>query len=42
MSCFGTRGSRKGFALPILMELGTLKDYYHAKWYPARRDVWDS
>jgi len=37
-----TRGSRKGFTLPILMELGTLKDYYHAKLYPARRDVWDS
>lgn len=37
-----TRGSRQGFSLPILMELGTLKDYYHAKLYPARRDVWDS
>lgn len=37
-----TRGTRSGFPLRILMELGSLKDYYHAKLYPARRDVWDS
>jgi len=37
-----TRGSRQGFTLPILMELGTLKDYYRVKMYPTRRDVWDS
>jgi hypothetical protein len=37
-----TRGSRQGFSLPILMELGALKDYYRAKLYPTRRDVWDS
>src|SRR6266481_10221457 len=37
-----TRGNRKGFALNILMELSTLKDFYKAKVYPsAQRDVWD-
>jgi len=37
-----TRGTRSGFPLRILMELGALKDYYLAKLYPTRRDVWDS
>ncbi len=38
-----TRGNRKGFALKILMELSTLRDYYKAKAFPnAQRDVWDS
>ncbi len=37
-----TRGNRKGFALNILMELSTLKDYYKEKVFPpAQRDVWD-
>ena len=37
-----TRGNRTGFALNILMELSTLKDFYKAKVYPpAQRDVWD-
>ena len=35
------RGNRKGFPLGILMELSTLKDYYQAKVFPTRRDVWD-
>ena len=37
-----TRGNRQGFSLNILMELSTLKDYYKAKVFPTRRDVWDS
>ena len=37
-----TRGNRKGFPLNLLMELSTLKDYYKAKVFPTRRDVWDS
>ncbi len=37
-----SRGKRKGFPLNILMELSTLKDYYRAKVFPTRRDVWDS
>ncbi len=37
-----TRGNRKGFPLDLLMELSTLKDYYKAKVFPTRRDVWDS
>lgn len=37
-----TRGNRHGFPLGILMELTTLKDYYQAKVFPARHDVWDS
>ena len=36
-----TRGKRHGFPLNILMELTTLKDYYQAKVFPSRRDVWD-
>jgi len=36
------RGNRRGFPLSILMELSTLKDYYQAKVFPTRRDVWDS
>jgi len=35
------RGGRKGFPLRILMELGALKDYYHAKLFPTRRDPFD-
>jgi hypothetical protein len=37
-----TRGNRQGFPLKILMELGTLSDYYKVKVFPSRRDVWDS
>ena len=37
-----TRGNRKGFPLNILMELGTLKDYYQAKVFPTRHDAWDA
>jgi hypothetical protein len=37
-----TRGTRSGFPLQILMELGALKDYYRAKLYPTRRDIWDA
>ena len=37
-----SRGNRQGFPLGILMELSTLKDYYQAKVFPTRRDVWDS
>jgi len=37
-----TRGTRSGFPLGILMELGALKDYYRSKLYPTQRDVWDS
>jgi hypothetical protein len=37
-----TRGKRQGFPLNLLMELSTLKDYYKAKVFPTRRDVWDS
>ena len=37
-----TRGNRKGFPLNILMELGTLKDYYQAKVFPIRHDAWDT
>jgi len=37
-----TRGNRKGFALKILMELSTLRDFYKAKVFPpVQRDVWD-
>src|SRR6266581_3929795 len=36
-----TRGNRKGFALKILMELSTLRDYYKAKTRTGKRDVWD-
>ena len=37
-----TRGNRQGFALNILMELSTLKDFYKAKVFPpAQRDIWD-
>jgi hypothetical protein len=35
------RGGRQGFPLRILMELGALKDYYHAKLFPTRRDPFD-
>jgi hypothetical protein len=37
-----SRGNRKGFALNILMDLSTLKDYYDGKVFPTRHDVWDS
>jgi len=37
-----TRGTRQGFPLGVLMELSTLKDYYHTAVFPTRRDVWDS
>jgi len=39
-----TRGSRQGFALGILMELTSLKDYYQTKVFPPtqRGDVWKS
>ena len=39
-----TRGSRQGFALGILMELSTLKDYYQTKVFPptGREGVWDA
>ena len=37
-----TRGNRQGFPLKILMELGTLKDYYQAKVFPTRHDAWDT
>jgi len=37
-----TRGNRQGFPLNILMELGTLKDYYQAKVFPTRHDAWDT
>jgi len=36
------RGNRHGFPLAVLMELSTLKDYYQARVFPMRRDVWDS
>src|SRR6266705_3805080 len=32
-----TRRNRQGFALNILIELSTLKDYYKAKVFPTRR-----
>lgn len=35
-------GIRKGFSLGILMELTTLRDYYQAKVFPTKHDVWDS
>jgi hypothetical protein len=39
-----TRGSRQGFALGILMELTTLKDYYQTRVFPPtqREGVWDA
>lgn len=36
-----SRGNRQGFPLGVLMELSTLKDYYHSKVFPDRRDVWN-
>lgn len=37
-----TRGNRQGFPLGILMELTTLKDYYHTKAFGSgTKDVWD-
>ena len=36
-----TRQNRQGFPLKILMELGSLKDYYQEKVFPSRHDAWD-
>jgi hypothetical protein len=36
-----TRGNRQGFPLGVLMELSTLKDYYHTAVFPTRHDIWD-
>jgi hypothetical protein len=37
-----TRGNRQGFPLKILMELGTLKDYYQSRVFPVRHDVFNA
>jgi hypothetical protein len=35
-----SRGNRQGFPISILLELSTLKEYYHTT-FPMRSGVWD-